>query len=106
MASTFDAFTNNSKTSELFERLRNWALNSGILAIKTTADPDAKTTAIIVTSIGGKIGAIAVPATNLLMEKDYIYRFQAAGVKAIVGPGTNIPSAASDVLRLIREARG
>lgn len=63
MASTFDAFTNNSKTSELFERLRNWALNSGILAIKTTADPDAKTTAIIVTSIGGKIGAIAAAAT-------------------------------------------
>ncbi len=31
-----------------------------------------------------KIGAIAVPATNLLMEKDFIYRFQAAGVKAIV----------------------
>ncbi len=31
-----------------------------------------------------KIGAIAVPATNLLMEKDYVYRFEAAGVKAIV----------------------
>jgi methylmalonyl-CoA mutase len=26
-------------------------------------------------------------------------------VKAIFGPGTNIPKAASDILRLIREAR-
>ncbi len=31
-----------------------------------------------------KLGAIAIPATNLLMEKDFDYRFRAAGVKAIV----------------------
>lgn len=31
-----------------------------------------------------KIGAIAIPATNLLQEHDYTYRFNAAGVSAIV----------------------
>ncbi|MCF0261634.1 MAG: AMP-binding protein, partial [Sphaerochaetaceae bacterium] len=31
-----------------------------------------------------KIGAIAIPATYLLREHDFIYRFNAAGVKAIV----------------------
>ncbi|MDD6735262.1 MAG: AMP-binding protein [Clostridiales bacterium] len=31
-----------------------------------------------------KIGAIAIPATNQLQEHDYTYRFNAAGVKAIV----------------------
>ncbi len=31
-----------------------------------------------------KLGAIAIPATNQLQEHDYIYRFQAAGVRAIV----------------------
>ena len=31
-----------------------------------------------------KIGAIAVPATNLLMAKDYVYRFNSAGIEAIV----------------------
>ena len=31
-----------------------------------------------------KLGAIAIPATNLLMEHDFDYRFKAAGVKAIV----------------------
>ncbi|MBQ2915375.1 MAG: AMP-binding protein [Clostridia bacterium] len=31
-----------------------------------------------------KIGAIVIPATNQLMKKDFIYRFNAAGVKAIV----------------------
>ncbi|MBQ5792392.1 MAG: AMP-binding protein [Clostridia bacterium] len=31
-----------------------------------------------------KIGAIAIPATNQLVEHDFSYRFQAAGVKAIV----------------------
>ena len=31
-----------------------------------------------------KIGAIAIPATNQLQEHDYSYRFNAAGVKAIV----------------------
>ena len=31
-----------------------------------------------------KMGAIVIPATNLLMEHDFIYRYDAAGVKAIV----------------------
>lgn len=31
-----------------------------------------------------KIGAVAIPATYLLREHDFIYRFNAAGVKAIV----------------------
>ncbi len=31
-----------------------------------------------------KIGAITIPATNLLTKKDYVYRFDAAGVTAIV----------------------
>ena len=31
-----------------------------------------------------KLGAIAIPATNLLMEHDFEYRFEAAGVSAIV----------------------
>lgn len=34
-----------------------------------------------------KIGAIIIPATNLLMEHDFDYRFKAAGVKAIVCTG-------------------
>ena len=31
-----------------------------------------------------KLGAIVIPATNLLMEHDFDYRFKAAGVKALV----------------------
>ena len=31
-----------------------------------------------------KMGAIIIPATNLLMEHDFDYRFKAAGVKAIL----------------------
>ena len=31
-----------------------------------------------------KMGAVVIPATNLLMEHDFDYRFQAAGVKAIL----------------------
>ena len=31
-----------------------------------------------------KLGAVVIPATNLLMEHDFDYRFKAAGVKAIV----------------------
>ncbi len=34
-----------------------------------------------------KLGAIAIPATNQLKEHDYTYRFNAAGVKAIVCAG-------------------
>ena len=31
-----------------------------------------------------KLGAIAIPATNQLLEHDFVYRFQAAGVSAIL----------------------
>ena len=31
-----------------------------------------------------RIGAIAIPASNQLLTKDYVYRFNAAGVKAII----------------------
>ena len=31
-----------------------------------------------------KIGAVTIPATHLLTKKDIVYRFQAAGIKAIV----------------------
>jgi len=31
-----------------------------------------------------KLGAVAIPATNQLLEKDFAYRFQAAGVSAIL----------------------
>ncbi len=31
-----------------------------------------------------KLGAIAIPATNQLVEKDFVYRFNAAGVSAIL----------------------
>ncbi|MEG0272618.1 MAG: AMP-binding protein [Hydrogenoanaerobacterium sp.] len=31
-----------------------------------------------------KLGAVAIPATNLLTKKDFIYRFEAADVKAVV----------------------
>lgn len=34
-----------------------------------------------------KLGAVAIPATNQLKEHDYTYRFNAAGVKAIVCSG-------------------
>ena len=31
-----------------------------------------------------KLGAVVVPATHLLMEKDFVYRFENAGIKALV----------------------
>ena len=34
-----------------------------------------------------KIGAIAVPATTLLTSKDFVYRFNAAGIKMVVATG-------------------
>ena len=34
-----------------------------------------------------RIGAIAIPASNQLLTKDYVYRFNAAGVKAIIATG-------------------
>jgi len=34
-----------------------------------------------------KIGAIVIPATNLLVEHDFVYRFKAAGVSALICTG-------------------
>ena len=48
---------------------------------------------------------ILVICGGVIPQQDYDFLMK-AGVKAIFGPGTNIPKAASDILRLIREARG
>uniref|UniRef100_UPI0035B0AA7A methylmalonyl-CoA mutase family protein n=1 Tax=Paracoccus sp. TaxID=267 RepID=UPI0035B0AA7A len=49
-------------------------------------------------------GDILVICGGVIPQQDYDYLRQ-AGVKAIFGPGTNIPTAAADILRLIRESR-
>ncbi len=49
-------------------------------------------------------GDIIVICGGVIPQQDYDF-LKKAGVKAIFGPGTNIPSAAQDILRLIREAR-
>ena len=43
-----------------------------------------------------KIGAIAIPATNQLLQHDFEYRFKAAGVSAIVCTGTGSTADAVD----------
>ncbi len=48
---------------------------------------------------------IIVICGGVIPQQDYQFLYD-AGVKAIFGPGTNIPQAAEDILRLIREARG
>ena len=50
-------------------------------------------------------GDILVICGGVIPQQDYQFLYD-AGVKAIFGPGTNIPSAAKDILRLIRDARG
>ncbi|MDR9427058.1 MAG: methylmalonyl-CoA mutase [Salibaculum sp.] len=50
-------------------------------------------------------GDIIVICGGVIPQQDYEFLTR-AGVKAIFGPGTNIPEAAKDILRLIREARG
>ncbi|SMH51354.1 methylmalonyl-CoA mutase [Maritimibacter sp. HL-12] len=50
-------------------------------------------------------GEILVICGGVIPQQDYDF-LRKAGVKAIFGPGTNIPEAAKDILRLIREARG
>ncbi|WP_417627024.1 methylmalonyl-CoA mutase [Pararhodobacter aggregans] len=50
-------------------------------------------------------GDILVICGGVIPQQDYQYLYD-HGVKAIFGPGTNIPAAAKDILRLIREARG
>ncbi len=49
-------------------------------------------------------GDIIVICGGVIPQQDYdVLKY--AGVKAIFGPGTNIPEAAADILNLIREAR-
>ncbi|MCV2891591.1 methylmalonyl-CoA mutase [Lentibacter sp. XHP0401] len=50
-------------------------------------------------------GDIIVICGGVIPQQDYEF-LKKAGVKAIFGPGTNIPEAAEDILRIIREARG
>ena len=50
-------------------------------------------------------GEILVVCGGVIPAQDYQYLYD-RGVKAIFGPGTNIPKAASEVLALIRAARG
>jgi len=50
-------------------------------------------------------GDIIVICGGVIPQQDYAFLKQ-AGVKAIFGPGTNIPEAARDILKLVRAARG
>jgi len=50
-------------------------------------------------------GDILVICGGVIPQQDYAFLHK-AGVKAIFGPGTNIPEAAKNILRLIVEARG
>ena len=50
-------------------------------------------------------GEILVICGGVIPQQDYQFLYD-AGVKAIFGPGTNIPSAAADILKLIRATRG
>jgi methylmalonyl-CoA mutase len=50
-------------------------------------------------------GDILVICGGVIPQQDYQFLFD-SGVKAIFGPGTNIPAAAKDILDLIRAARG
>ncbi len=50
-------------------------------------------------------GDIIVICGGVIPQQDYDF-LMGAGVAAIFGPGTHIPSAARDILRLIGEARG
>ena len=49
-------------------------------------------------------GDIIVICGGVIPQQDYEFLYN-AGVKAIFGPGTNIPEAAQDILKLIRAAR-
>ena len=50
-------------------------------------------------------GETLVICGGVIPQQDYQFLYD-AGVKAIFGPGTNIPAAAKDILDLIRKARG
>ena len=49
-------------------------------------------------------GEIIVICGGVIPQQDYAF-LKAAGIKAIFGPGTNIPAAAREILELVREAR-
>ncbi len=49
-------------------------------------------------------GDIIVICGGVIPQQDYDFLYK-AGVKAIFGPGTNIPQAAKDILKLVRGAR-
>jgi len=49
-------------------------------------------------------GDILVICGGVIPQQDYQFLYD-AGVKAIFGPGTNIPEAAKDILKLIRDTR-
>ncbi|WP_085310115.1 methylmalonyl-CoA mutase [Planktotalea arctica] len=49
-------------------------------------------------------GDIIVICGGVIPQQDYDFLYK-AGVKAIFGPGTNIPKAAQDILQIIRETR-
>ncbi|MFU8825130.1 methylmalonyl-CoA mutase [Yoonia sp.] len=49
-------------------------------------------------------GDIIVICGGVIPQQDYQFLYD-SGVKAIFGPGTNIPKAAEDILRLIRQAK-
>ena len=48
---------------------------------------------------------IIVICGGVIPQQDYEFLYK-AGVKAIFGPGTNIPEAAQDILRILAEAKG
>jgi methylmalonyl-CoA mutase len=48
---------------------------------------------------------IIVICGGVIPQQDYQFLYD-AGVKAIFGPGTNIPDAAQDILNIIRDTRG
>ncbi len=50
-------------------------------------------------------GEIIVICGGVIPHQDYEFLYN-SGVKAIFGPGTNIPDAAQDILKLIRSSRG
>ena len=61
-------------------------------------------------TVSGKLRAagaddILVICGGVIPQQDYDFLYD-AGVKAIFGPGTNIPDAARDILAMIRAARG
>ena len=47
---------------------------------------------------------IIVICGGVIPQQDYQFLYD-AGVKAIFGPGTNIPDAAQDILNIIRDTR-